>query len=82
MITNTWKVFYSTTTDENDGVLLKIVTLTTDVGDDLVTVSKTNLSNFPKSGVWLLWGAGVVQVVWLHQDKNRLLKNLLLMKLR
>ena len=48
-----------TTTDENDGVLLKIVTLTTDVGDDLVTVSKTNLGNFPKSGVWLLWGAGV-----------------------
>jgi len=55
MITNTWKVFYTTTTYEYYGVFLKVVTFSADVGPYFVTVRKTNTCNFTKCRVRLLW---------------------------
>ena len=40
-------------------MLLEVVTLTTDVGDDFVAVRQTNLSDLAESGVRLLWRTGV-----------------------
>jgi hypothetical protein len=54
VVTNTWKVLYSATANEDDGVFLEVVTFTADVSDDFLTVGKTHLGNLPQSGVRLL----------------------------
>ena len=54
MITNTGKVLHTATAYEYDGVLLQVVTLTTDVGDHFFAIGKAHFSNFTKSGVRLL----------------------------
>ena len=54
MITNTGKVLHTTTTHKHDGVLLEVVALTADVGDNFFAIGKANFSNFTKSGVRLL----------------------------
>ncbi len=59
MVANTWKVFHTTTTDKDDGVLLEVVTFSADVGDDFVAVGEANFGNLTESGVRLLWRAGV-----------------------
>jgi hypothetical protein len=48
VVTNTRKVLYPTTTHQNDGVLLKIVTLTADIGNDFKAIRETNFGNLTK----------------------------------
>ena len=45
VIPNTWKVTDTPATDENNGVLLEVVTFTTDVGADFTSVGKTDSGN-------------------------------------
>jgi hypothetical protein len=45
MIMNTRKVLYTTTTDQHRRVLLKVVTLTRNVGGNLNPIGKTNTSD-------------------------------------
>lgn len=40
-------------------MLLEVMALTTDVGDDFISIGKTNLGNFTQSGVRLLRCAGI-----------------------
>ena len=46
------------TADQNDRVLLKIVPLARNVGDDLLAVCETNLGDLAESGVGFFGGAG------------------------
>jgi len=55
VVTHTGKVFYTAATDQNNRVFLKVVRLTTDVGDDLETVGQANLRNFTHRRVRFLW---------------------------
>jgi len=59
VIANTRKVLHTTTTNQHNGVLLEVVTLTRDVGSDLNAVGKTDTSHLPQGGVRLL-GSGCV----------------------
>ena len=54
VVTNTGQVLHTATANKNDGVLLKVVTLTADLGDNFFAIGKANFSNFTKSGVRLL----------------------------
>jgi hypothetical protein len=49
MVTDTGEILHTASTDEHDGVLLKIVTLTTDVGDDFLPVGQANLGDLAES---------------------------------
>jgi hypothetical protein len=51
VITYTRKVTYSTSSDKNNRVFLKVVADTGNVADCFETVGKLNLCNFTKSGV-------------------------------
>ncbi|ABX23967.1 hypothetical protein SARI_04178 [Salmonella enterica subsp. arizonae serovar 62:z4,z23:-] len=51
VVTNTREVFNTTATDQDHGVLLQVVTFTTDVGSHFKTVSQTNTANFTQCGV-------------------------------
>ena len=59
MVTNTWQVFYTAATDQDDAVLLQVVAFAADVRNDLETVGQTNLRNFTQRGVRLLRSRGV-----------------------
>jgi hypothetical protein len=60
VITNPRKIFYPTATNEDDGVLLKIVAFTWDVGIHLFTITgEFYPGDFPQSGVWFLRCGGV-----------------------
>jgi hypothetical protein len=58
MITDTWKIRDTTTTDKHDCVLLEVVTFTTDICPNFLTVGKAHTSDLAKSGVRLLWSLG------------------------
>ena len=58
VIADTRKILHAAPTDQNDGVLLEIVTLATDVCDHFESIREANLGNFTQSRVWLLWCAG------------------------
>jgi hypothetical protein len=49
MVTNTRQVFHTTASDENDGVLLEVMTFTTNIGDNFLPVRETNLCHLPES---------------------------------
>jgi len=53
VITNTRQVFYATATNQYDRVLLKIMSLATNVAGDFETVGQTNTSDLPHSRVRL-----------------------------
>lgn len=55
MITYTWKILYTTSTNHNNRVFLQVVPFTSDIGDNFVSICKTNLCNLSESRVWLLW---------------------------
>ncbi len=55
VITDTWEVRYATTAHQHDGMLLEIVTFTTDVSPDLLTVGQANAGDLAEGRVWLLW---------------------------
>ena len=54
MVSGTRKVLNTTTTDQNNGVLLKVMSLTRDIACYFNTVGKTYSGNLSKSGVRLL----------------------------
>lgn len=56
LVSNPWQVPHTTTTDENDGVFLKVVTFTWDVNRDFLAVAQANPSDFSQGRVRLLWG--------------------------
>ena len=58
MITYTGKVTNTATTDKNNGVLLKVVTDTGNVGSSLHSVGKSYSGDLTKSRVRLLGGSG------------------------
>jgi hypothetical protein len=58
VITHTWKIWNTTTTDKHDSVLLEVVAFATDVGPNFLAVSKAHTSNLTKSGVRFLWSLG------------------------
>ncbi len=55
MVLDSWKVLYTTSADEHDGVLLKVVTFSRDVSDHFIAIRQSDLGHFTKSRVWLLW---------------------------
>ena len=57
VVTNTRQVSYSAASDENDGVLLKVMSDTGNVGRSLQTVGKSYSGDLAERGVRLL-GAG------------------------
>jgi hypothetical protein len=58
VVSNTGKVTYTTTANKHDGVFLKVVTFTTDVCGNFLTVGKTHTCDLPQRGVRLLRGDG------------------------
>ena len=54
VVSGTRKVLNTTTTDQNNGVLLKVMSLTRDIACYFNTVGKTYSGNLSKSGVRLL----------------------------
>src|SRR5262249_14129181 len=58
MITHTGQILHTTTTHQHDRVLLKVVTLVRNVGDDLVAIGQTDLGDFAHRRVRLLGRAG------------------------
>jgi hypothetical protein len=48
MVADTWKVRYTATTDKHNGVFLEIVTFTTDVCPNFVTVRQAHAGNLTK----------------------------------
>jgi hypothetical protein len=59
VVTNTGKVLYAATTNQNHRVLLKVVSFSGDVTSYLHAVRETHTANLTKSGVWLFRGSGV-----------------------
>ena len=54
MIPDSWKILHTTTTDHDDRVLLKVVSFTSDVGDDFISIRETNLCYLAECWVRLL----------------------------
>jgi len=59
VVPDTWKIFHTTPTNKNDGVLLEVVAFSANVGDDFITIGETNFGNLTESGVRLLGCASV-----------------------
>ena len=57
VIPDTRKVFDTTSADEDDRVLLKVMSFTWDVGDDFLAVCEANLCDFAQRGVRFFWRA-------------------------
>jgi hypothetical protein len=58
VVADTRKVFHPTATNEDDGVFLKVVSFTADVGDDFEAVGETHFGHLAERRVRLLRGAG------------------------
>jgi hypothetical protein len=58
VVTNTWKVWHTTTTNEHYGVFLEVVTFATDVSPDFITVRQADTGNLTKGRVRLLRSLG------------------------
>ena len=56
VVTHTRKVLYTAAANENDGVFLKVVAFTGNIGGDFVTGRKTHTGNLTQRGVRLLRG--------------------------
>jgi hypothetical protein len=48
VVTNTWKVWHTTTSNKHNSVLLEVMTFTTDIRPNFLLVRKTNTSNLTK----------------------------------
>src|SRR5690606_6378417 len=59
VVTNTWQVFYTTTTDQNNTVLLQVVAFTTDVGSNFETIRQTHTAYFTQGRVRLFRSGGI-----------------------
>jgi hypothetical protein len=58
VITDTREIFDAATPDQDNRVLLEVMTFTGNVSPGLNAVGKTDTSNLPLGGVWLLGGSG------------------------
>ena len=58
VVTDTRQILHTAAADEDDGVLLKVVAFTADVGDDFEAVGEADLGDLTKRGVRLLGRAG------------------------
>ena len=58
MVTDTGEVLNTAAADQDDRVLLQVVTNTGDVGGNLVAVGETHTGDLTQSGVGLLGGGG------------------------
>ena len=58
MVTNTGKVLYTATADQNNRVLLQVVANAGDIGGNLVTVGQAHTGDLTKGRVGLLGGGG------------------------
>lgn len=56
LVANPWQVTHSTTTDQNDRVLLEVVPFTRNINRDFFAVAQTHPGDFSESRVRLLWG--------------------------
>ena len=54
MISYTWKILHTTTTDHHDWVFLKIMSFTSDVGDDFISVCKSYFCYLSEGWIRLL----------------------------
>jgi hypothetical protein len=54
MVSYTWDIFHTTSTDHDYRVLLEIMSFTSDIGDYFIPISQTDLGDLPESRVWLL----------------------------
>src|SRR5699024_851864 len=59
MVAHTGEILHTAAAHEHDRVLLEVVALTGDVGDDLEAVRQADLGDFPQRRVRLLGGRGV-----------------------
>lgn len=57
VVSYTRQILHAATTNENDGMLLEIMTFVRNIGDDLAAVRETDLCHLTDSGVRLLRGA-------------------------
>ncbi len=58
-VTYTGQVFYTTTAHKHNGVLLQVVSLSRNVGNDLDAIDQTHLGHFPQGGIRLLGRCGI-----------------------
>jgi hypothetical protein len=59
VVTNARKIFYPATADENNRVLLEVVTDSRNVRRNFVTIREANTGNFTEGRVRLLWSCRV-----------------------
>ena len=59
VILYTRKVFYPSASYQDDRVLLKIVSFTADIGDDLISTCESDFCYLSQCRVWLLWCSGI-----------------------
>lgn len=53
------QILHPSTSNEDNGVFLEVMTNTWDVGSHFDAVSQANTGNFSKSGVRFLWSCGI-----------------------
>jgi len=58
VVTDTRKIWHTTTTDEHNGVLLEVVTFAADIGPDFLAVGQADTRDLAESGVRLFRGLG------------------------
>jgi CobQ-like glutamine amidotransferase family enzyme len=59
MIPDTRQILNTPSTDQDNGVFLKIVSLSRDISRNLNTVRQANTGNFSQSRIRLLGGGGI-----------------------
>src|SRR5690606_11880946 len=59
LVATTWKVLYTTTANEHDGVFLQVVSDTWNVSGNFDATGKAHTCDLTQSRVWLLRGGGV-----------------------
>src|SRR3989344_7058345 len=59
VVTHTWQILYTTTTQQHNRVLLQIVAFAADVANHFIAVGQAHFGNFTQSRVWLLWRSGI-----------------------
>jgi hypothetical protein len=59
VVSNSWKVFDPSSSNENNGVFLKVMADPWNIGGDLDSIGQSHSGNFSKSGIRFL-GSGCV----------------------
>jgi hypothetical protein len=56
VVADAGQILYAASSDENDAVFLEVMTLSGNVGDDLLAIRQADPRDLPQSGVWLFRG--------------------------